>query len=288
MKRVLIISLSPAIQRTLEFKSVELSKVNRAKKHFISISGKGINIARALKSTDINASCLTHIGTRSKKFFKSESRKENLHIIPVYTRGEIRTCTTLLEQEGRTTEIVEESQKVSGTTGYRVSRRFKNAINNFHIIVISGSVAPGYSDKLIPQLVKYAKDKGKVVILDITGETLLESIKYYPDYIKINSDEFHSTFRGNYQEEAVKLIKKGIRLIVTGGEGCISYLKNSIEMKYSPKLNSSPLNTTGCGDAFTAGLISSIIDNKSIEDAVKRASDFGYRNTLTYIPGSIK
>lgn len=287
MDSALIVCLSPAIQRTLEFKKVNLSKVNRADKNFLSISGKGINIARSLSSKKVKNSCLSHIGLNSKKFFKSEAKKEKLKLLPIYTKGDIRTCTTLLEGDGRTTEIVEESRKVSRTTGFKLFSKFKRAVRDYDIVVITGSTAPGYSENILPKIVQWSKDKGKIVIVDIVGSSLKNIIDYSPDYIKINRDEFKETFDESYIDTAINLIKKGTRIIVTDGTGDISYLKNSTEMKFTPRINPSPINSTGCGDAFTAGLVYSIINNKDIEEGVKTASDFGYRNTLNHIPGSI-
>lgn len=288
MARVLTICLSPGFQRTMKLKKLNIGDVNRIQELYFSISGKGINISRALTEKGVDNICLCHLGRSSKKEFLREAKEEGLKLASILTKRHIRTCSTILEDDGTTTEIVEESIKVSKTTCFRLFTKFKRLVKKCEIVAISGSKSKGYPSWIIPKMVEISKKLGKAVVLDIVGDDLSNSIRFKPDYIKINREEMINTFNESFIEVSKKLIKDGIKLIVTGGSGEILYLKNNREIKYQPRINPSPINTTGCGDAFTAGLISSIIKNRGIEEVIKRGSELGYLNTLTPIPGSIK
>lgn len=288
MARILTVCLSPGFQRTLKLKKLNIGEVNRIPELYFSISGKGINISRALTEKEFENISLCHLGRSSKKEFLRQAKKEGVKIAPIPTKGHIRTCSTILESDGTTTEIVEESIKVSKTTGFRLLSKFKRLVKNCEIVAISGSKAKGYPSGIIPKMVEISKKLGKTVVLDIVGDDLTNSIKQKPDYININREELKNSFNESFLEVSSKLIKDGIKLIVTDGSREISYLKESKEIRFQPRINPSPVNTTGCGDAFTAGLISSIIENRGVEEVIKSGSDFGYLNTLNPIPGSIK
>lgn len=77
---------------------------------------------------------------------------------------------------------------------------------------------------------------------------------------------------GSFEEMAESLYKKGIEnVIVTLGEkGCM--LVNEEGIKHFPAPPFSPVDTTGAGDSFVAGITVAISEGKSLEKAIKFAS----------------
>ena len=59
---ILVVSLSPAWQRTLEFDRLALGEVNRAKRVIETASGKGVNVARVAKQLGADVLLLTVLG----------------------------------------------------------------------------------------------------------------------------------------------------------------------------------------------------------------------------------
>lgn len=288
MKKVLTICLSPVIQKTLIFKNITIGSVNRTNEYYKSISGKGINVSRALRNKGVSIQHLTQLGGYSKKWFLQQAKKEGLKISWVNSYSEIRNCYTLLDSPKETTELVEETPKVHKKTNKKLISKMKSIVKKNDIIVISGSKAKGYSDNIIPGIVKIAKANKKCIVLDIVGEDLRRSLQYNPDYIKINKDEFYETFNDSFSNVSKELKKNGTTIIITDGINEILY-RNDLEVKkYTPNINNSPVNTTGCGDTFCAGMVYSLINNGSIDDLIKTGAKWGYLNSMTIIPGDVK
>jgi 1-phosphofructokinase/tagatose 6-phosphate kinase len=169
-------------------------------------------------------------------------------------------------------------------------------------VVISGSKAAGFSDSILSEMVRKAKANAVKVILDIRGKDLVESLPWKPDVIKPNLYEFASTFapdlvaeisespglKSRIQTICKELISKyETQIILTRGAGAIWYMENDELLEY-PVDHCEPLNTTGSGDAFTAGLASALEDGLSLREAIAEGARCGRLNAVLLRPGVIR
>jgi fructose-1-phosphate kinase PfkB-like protein len=148
-----------------------------------------------------------------------------------------------------------------------------------------------------------AKEKGLRVILDIKGKDLIESLQYAPDIVKPNMFEFASTFAPElingseliYGEQAHERIKSamldtakkhGCSIILTNGSRKILSVNGGkfFETDVQPV---KAVNTTGCGDAFTAGLASALEDGAGFGEAIGEGCRCGAQNAALVKPGVI-
>ena len=108
MSKFLCICLSATIQKTVNFKNVQLEKVNRSLNYILDASGKAVNSARVLNQ--IEAGCVSVVcplGKENSAEFLKLAEKDNLNVFAVETIGRVRECITLLDVEnGTTTELV--------------------------------------------------------------------------------------------------------------------------------------------------------------------------------------
>lgn len=186
-------------------------------------------------------------------------------------------------------------------------------------LIISGTKARGFSGDIFPFMVQKARERGMRIILDIRGEDLLRCLSYHPDVIKPNFDEFVETFLPEkatlhktaahttetpstnknseaalqaslaslVQEKALEIqTHYGCQIILTRGSQSIWAFDQGrfIEQKIEPVL---PVNTTGCGDAFTAGIAAALATGASLEGALQEGIHCGALNATTLKPGSI-
>jgi len=279
----LTVCLNPTLQKTLSFPSIISGSVNRTAVHRLDASGKGINVTRVLTQLGKKAVHLTQLGGSFRPQFLSLCEQDGLFVKWAECNSDIRFCYTVLnESDSSVTELIEESQPVGNETEQKLLELFSSIIANppysegIASLIISGTKAAGFSDEILPAMVCKAKEKGLRVILDIKGKDLIESLKYEPDVIKPNLLEFVSTFapeliRNNEvtlndtTKEQIKSImidtarKYGSRIILTNGSRKIlAAEKDSYSEIDVPVVKA--VNTTGCGDAFTAGLASALED----------------------------
>jgi len=310
----LTVCLNPTLQKTLSFSSITHGTVNRTGVHRLDASGKGINVTRVLTQLGKNAVHLTQLGGELRSLFLSLCEKDRLSVEWAESESQIRFCYTILTgsdsgavnggAENGVTELVEESEPVATGTEQRLLEKFDTLLNggNFTCLIVSGTKAAGFSDNVIPSMVRRAKEKGLKVILDIKGKDLTESLKYSPDIIKPNLFEFAGTFMpelikdNNYETETsaariksttLELCKKyGCRIILTNGSREI--IATDDETFFEIKINPvKAVNTIGCGDAFTAGLASALGDGVGFREAIDEGCRCGALNAALFRPGVI-
>ena len=343
----LTICLNPTIQKTLCFDSIVPGTVNRTANHRFDVSGKGINVTRVLTQLGKKVVHLTQLGGDMRPLFLSLCEQDELSVDWVESNSQIRFCYTLLTPDD-VTELVEESESVAAETEKLLLEKFDKLIgenlsfancsllpdncslsnvpcslitdncsllpdncslSNVHCLIISGTKAAGFSDTLIPDMVRKAKEKGIGIVLDIKGNDLIQSLKHEPDIVKPNLFEFASSFapqliRNNnftiediMAKEQIKSImlemaqKYRCCIILTNGsrEIIAADKKEFFEIKFEPVR---VVNSIGCGDAFTAGLAAALFSehkkNSDLNIAINEGIRCGSLNAGLLKPGVIR
>ncbi len=292
------ICLNPVIQRTLVLPDLTENEVNRSSDYRIDASGKGINVTRVLQQLGEPVVHLTQAGGHFRDYFLHLAEEDDLRVAWEESHSEIRMCTTLLNKSRNTaTEIIEEARPVKEDTEKRIRRRFNQLIDKTEVLIISGSKASGFSDDLFPFMVEKARSKNRRIILDYRGRDLIHSLPFKPDIIKPNFKEFVNTFfpesdpndisSDKIHKKMLDLAKQGIITILTRGPDQILYLdKDSICTKSPPSIT--PINTIGCGDAFTAGFASVWAKTDDLEKGIENGIDCAVENANSKRPGVIR
>ena len=318
MKPILTVGLNPSFQKTLVFPGFVPDTVNRAITNRLDAAGKGINVSRVLTQLGINCIHLTQLGGNLRSLFLELCEKDQLVIEWADSGSPLRFCYTLINREDQSiTELVEEGERVQDQTGDLLFGIFEKHLEpqtgdepDISALVISGSRAAGFSDTLLSEMVRRARAKSLPVILDIRGSDLLACLPFKPDIIKPNLFEFALTFapdlvRGNEISAAgtaddTKALKDRIasicneiyrnhhsQIVISRGKKPIWYAENGVlhEFEIDP---AEPVNTTGSGDAFTAGLAGAYCSGASLREAVAEGARCGRLNALLIRPGVIK
>jgi len=294
MVEVLAVGLSPAIQKTVLFEDFAVNEVNRAQSYYTAASGKCTNVARVLTQASTSVHCLTVAGLENRQEFEELCKRDGVSLSTVQTAGRIRTCTTIVNQSnGECTElVVNEPELITAVEEKLFIEQFEKILPSIQkAVVISGSRLPGFSDVIIPLIVRKAKEQGLIVVADYKGDDLINSFQssaVYPDYVKINEEEFLTTFEcddlksglleQNRTANCCFIISRGAESTLAVEHGDVSEI-DSIRVK--------TVNAIGCGDAMTAGLVSGIIAGICFEDAVKKGIVFAARNVQSIHPGWI-
>ena len=302
---VLTVCLSPTLQKTLVFSGLEKDKVNRSAVHRLDTAGKGINAARVLLQLGKNCCHLTQLGGALRPLFLELCAADGVKVEWVESSSPIRFCYTLIDRTEKTiTELVEESEKVGEGTGERLLQRFSQIIPEYSSLIIGGTKAAGFSDTLIPDMVRIAKSAGCRVLLDIRGKDLLNSLPFGPDIIKPNLNEFLSTFAPELVSQKKSLTEKEIKkraeeiwaqvykeypctLVLTRETEPVWYAEKGVFSEF-PVKPVEPVNTTGSGDAFTAGLAAALEDGAPLQEAIALGARCGAMNAVLLRPGVIK
>jgi 1-phosphofructokinase/tagatose 6-phosphate kinase len=298
--------MNPTLQKTLRFASIQPDQVNRTGDYRLDASGKGVNVCRVLSQLGKKSAHLTQLGGLLRPLFLELCAGDGLALTWVESGSALRFCYTLVnEADGTVTELVEESEPVEGGTEDRLLKAYGEALPGCGTVIISGTMAAGFSGALIPAMVRLAREQGRRVILDIRGRDLLNSLPLEPDLVKPNLQEFAGTFapelirgRGLTGEEGeirdrIREICRSLcekyhtRIVLTRGSRPVWFAEGGRFREFAFEALK-PVNTTGSGDAFSAGLAAVLAEGGSLEEAVAEGVRCGGLNAGLFKAGVIR
>jgi 1-phosphofructokinase/tagatose 6-phosphate kinase len=297
--------MNPTLQKVLCFSNLITDKVNRTSRYRFDTAGKGLNVCRVLSQLGKPALHLTHLGGDLRPLFLALAGREGMTIHWVESGSPIRFCYTLInDRDGSVTELIEDARPVEEGTEERIRAAYETLLPERHTVVIAGTRAPGFSDDLVPSMVRRAREEGRRVVLDLRGTDLINSLPYEPDVIKPNLLEFAATFapdliRGTEiadDEKTASRIRELCRslcaqyrcgIVLTRGSKPVWYAQGDDFAEF-PLEAVKPVNTTGSGDAFTAGLAAALGEGASLAAAVAGGVRCGSLNAGFLQVGTIR
>lgn len=302
MKKILCICLSSTLQRTITFKSLNLTQVNRSEHYRLDASGKAINSARVL--TQLEKSCATVVcplGQKNLETFTDAAARDGLELCYVTIPGNTRECWTLLDSNAKTTtELVvgeplletEADKKTVAAAEIKMLKFINEALPQVDAVLLAGSRPKIWSEDLYATICGMAHDKGKIFLADYIGQDMETTLKTcIPDIIKINEEEFRVTFSELNEmplEKAICKKSRELNNIIVVTRGCDStYAAACGEFFECSSEKVTALNTTACGDSFNAGFLYEYINTQNIQVALKKGTWCAARNAEREAPGTI-
>lgn len=301
--KILCVCLSATIQRTIRFTSFSVDKVNRSQNWREDASGKALNAARVLNQIEPGCSvALCPVGnTNAERFMLLASNDSDLYVTPIYVEGSTRECWTLLDtQKTSTTEVItDEAHDFTHLAGAEAELKLLEFVRKYMIsfdaLLFAGSRPAAWSANICARICDVAQKANKLILADFRGDDLLGALKLCtPQIIKINEEEFCQTFGELFltEEELESAIAKKSEelqniIVVTRGEKDTLAAEKGTSYR-CPIEKTVPLNTTACGDTFSAGFLYDYLLNKDIESALKVGTHYASLNASTIVPGSIR
>ncbi len=306
MNKILAVGLSSTIQKTIVVPGFTLDRVNRATEYLLDASGKAVNAARVLNQLEEGCvSCVSPLGEENALLFLDLASRDRLPVDWVTVPGRTRYCYTCVDPgAGTTTELVVDEPVDRGAAAVE---RFASAADEtlsatarllpgVDALLFAGSRPKAWPDDTVARICGLAKDAGKTLVADFHGRDLALTLeRCVPDVIKINEEEFCSTFgypyplgadelRGRIAEKSAEYANA---IVITRGskDTYAGYL--GVSFTHSVKAVKA-VNATGCGDSFTAGFLHSWLAVRDMEAALETGSRCATRNALNLRCGSIR
>lgn len=287
---VLIINLNTAVDKTILVNDFKINHIYRPVKLIEVGGGKGINVARVLNTLNIKNTVIGFVGGNKTNTILNTLHKEKINFVPVPIHGNSRACNLIIDKKNHTETIINENgpEILKIELKHFIKLFHKVFSNQIKYLVISGSQPPGVPQDFYAQLVKYAKTRGVFTLVDTSRQPLNFSIKAKPDILKPNIEELKTILRLKnintqiLKKALVRFYKYGIKypLVTLGKKGILAYYaeKNKFIKIFPPDIKK--ISTIGSGDAFTAGLIYSLIKKYNFADALKFATATASANAL--------
>lgn len=242
-----------------------------------SAGGKGLNVVRIVKLCGEEGKATGFVGGFNGAYLEMLLDQDQVPHQFVKIEGETRSCINILDPKYGSTEYLEPGCTVTEQEEEQFLRNFETIIKDSDIVTISGSVPKGVSKEIYQKLIEQAKNMGKAVILDTSGELLKHGLKAKPTMVKPNKDEIEMLFQTKIDKEedvidyAKKIHEMGIPYVVIslGKDGAVLVCEEGIYHGKPPKIEA--VNTVGCGDSMVGAFAVALSRLSSPEEALRYA-----------------
>ena len=170
--RILVLSLSPALDRTLRVATLRRGAVHRPDRTDERAGGKGANVVRTLHRHGVPATLVTPLGGVQGESVRSLARAEGLDLVDIADTAPTRVCTTIVDDCGATS-FYERSGPLAADTWAALMRTVKELLPA-STLVLTGSIPPGLPPGALTDLTGAAQEAATPVWADVSGASLLE------------------------------------------------------------------------------------------------------------------
>lgn len=256
-----------------------------------SAGGKGLNVARVAALCGSKAKATGIVGGHNGDYILELLNQDGIAHDFFRVRGETRSCINILAEDKSSTEFLEPGFEVSAKDQAAFLDFFGTVIYDGSMVTISGSVPKGIPADIYARLIHIARESGKTVLLDSSGNYLKEALKAKPDFVKPNRSELEDLFGIPIRslKEAVaggkKLQAMGIRHVVIslGSDGAMLICEDGCFHARPPKLDA--INTVGCGDSMVAAFAAALEQGKAAGECLSYAVAVSAANALSMRTG---
>lgn len=272
------VTLNPTLDKTLSVPELRAGEFHRASILRTDLSGKGINVTRALKALGIASKALGFVGGRTGQAFRVGLTEEgfDLHFIDV--GGETRSNITLFDEStGVYTKINEPGPTISPSHIAALQAQVEQWAHPGDYWAFSGSMPPGAPLDLYTQLIGHVQAKGAMAFLDTSEAALRASLPAKPYGIKPNSDEAAQALGrlvvsdDDHCEAAQKMRELGVQvvLLTRGADGLVLAMGDDVLMATPPLVEAK--SPVAAGDSALAGLLWALSEGCDTFEAARRA-----------------
>lgn len=287
---IVTVAVNAALDRSVTVPGLQIGIRHRASSVLTQAGGKGINVARALKSLDIPVVATGLAGGRTGTRIVEELTAEAILNDFVRIRDESRTSTVLVDPvTGVQTEINEWGPKVSDIELSILMDKLRYLSRGADVVVLAGSLPRGVEDDFYAEIARDLSRRGVRVAVDTEGEPLRLAVEAEPWLVSPNQHEAEQLVGQELQEDedfvmALDTIAEmGARNVhVTYEGGCYALLREERTVRrfhaVAPQLE--PVSVVGAGDALLAQYLAALSEGVAAEDAVRIAVAAGSASVL--------
>jgi len=300
--RIVTITLNPAVDRVMRVERFRIGQHCPARRTGHYPAGKGVNVSRVLAALGVRSVATGFVGQRELGMFEEYLEHVGQGKITtqlLVVRGRTRDNITIVDPIDDTeTHLRDEGFKVSRDDVVRVSSKVGMLARRDAILCFCGSLPPGVCSGDFRSMLHRCDDAGARAVVD-TNQRVLSAIASERFWmLKANASELEAItgMPTVTEDEAIAAARSMTRahggeiewVIGTRGEqGAIMVGPNTELVARTFVHPGLIMSTVGCGDSLLAGVLSSVVNRRSWEDALRMGVAAGTANAVSREAGEI-
>jgi tagatose 6-phosphate kinase len=278
---IVTVTVNAALDRTLTVPVFQIGYRHRSSSVLTLAGGKGINVARALKSLDVPVVATGLTGGRTGTRIVEELTSEAILNDFVRIAGESRTSTAVVDPTAGTyTEINEWGPEVTSAELETLMEKVHYLSRGADFVVLAGSLPRKVPTSFYGDALRDLARRDVRVVLDSEGEALKAGVDAGPFLVSPNQAEAEQLVGQELEDDDDFLMaldaiaEMGPRnVVITLENGCFALLRLGRRKRrfraFAPQVE--PVSVVGSGDVFLAQLLAAIVEERSPDYAVRLA-----------------
>jgi 1-phosphofructokinase/tagatose 6-phosphate kinase len=286
---IVTVTLNAAFDRTITVPNFQRGQRHRASAGLTLAGGKGINVARALKTLGVPVVATGLAGGQAGLRIIERLTGEAILNDFVRIEGESRTSTAVVDPTSNTlTEINEWGPSVKREELEILLEKLAYLSQGTELVVFAGSLPRGVPDDFYGSAIHELARRHIPAVLDCEGEALRFGVESEPFLVSPNQSEAESLVGQEFHDDEDfqlgldRIAELGARnVIITSEGGCVALLREGRETRRFRAVapNVETVSRVGAGDVLLAAFLAARTTG-SPEDALRSAVGAGAASTL--------
>jgi 1-phosphofructokinase/tagatose 6-phosphate kinase len=286
---IITVTLNAAIDKSLSVPNFRLGRRHRTVEQRTMPGGKGVNVARTLKTLGQPVIATGFAGGATGTRIVEALTEEAILSDFVRIREESRTNTAVHDPtNGETTEINERGPAVSAKEVELFRDKLLYLARGAAVVVFAGSLPRGVEPEIYAELVRELRKMGVQTVVDADGDPMRHAVRAEPDVISPNVLEAEELVGHEFNDDEDRLIavremvSLGAReAIMTLPDGCVA----SVLVDGRPTLHRvfveprEAVAAVGAGDAFLAGFVAARYLGRTADECLRYGVACGAEST---------
>lgn len=275
------VTFNPSIDYNIKLDEFVQGDINRSKDEYVLIGGKGVNVSTVLKNLGLDSTVLGFISGFTGDLIEKSLTDYGLKFDFIRVNNGFSRINVKIKGKSET-EINGSGPDISRNEIDMLMRRLSN-LKDGDFLVLAGSIPKSVLNTIYSDIMEMLLCKNIYVIVDATGDLLLNVLKFRPFLIKPNNFELEELFNvklGNDKEKIIKYARKlqdmGARnvLVSMAGDGAV-FCTQTNEVFVSEAPSGKVINSVGAGDSMVAGFLTGWLEQKDYSHAFKMGISAG-------------
>src|SRR4051812_45057258 len=286
---IITVTLNAAIDKSLSVPSFRLGRRHRTVDQTTMAGGKGVNVARTLKTLGQPVIATGFAGGPTGTRIVEQLTGESILNDFVRIREESRTNTAVYDPtNGEQTEINERGPAISSIELELFRDKLLYLARGADIVVFAGSLPRGVDAEIYASLIRDLRGMGVTTFVDTDGGPLRHAVRAEPDLISPNVLEAEELVGHEFSSEEERSLAMGEiaalgphEVIMTLPDGCLAQMlvDGESRLKRARIEPREPIAKRGSGDAFLAGYLAARYEGRPPDQCIRFGVACGAEST---------
>ena len=287
---IITVTLNAAIDRTLSVPNFRPGRRHRTVESTTMAGGKGVNIARTLKTLGQPVIATGFAGGPTGTRIVEQLTEESILTDFVRIRAESRTNLSVVDPTtGEQTEVNERGAQITSREMELFHDKLMYLARGAEVVVFAGSLPPGVEPDAYAEMIRELRKQGLTTVVDTDGEPLRLAVRAEPTVVSPNVLEAEELVghEFNDDEDRTIAVREMVDLgaqeaIMTVDDGCFAALPTAdgghrlVRVRVAMR---EAVATVGSGDAFLAGYVAARYSGEPLEECLRFGVACGAEST---------